>query len=64
MAVFRRPMPRLFLWALVLVAIAVAAGIAGLHWWLILLAEFVAWALVTLAERRIWDRTLTRPPVG
>jgi hypothetical protein len=53
----RRPLPRLVLWALMLVVVAVAAGVLGFDWWLILLVEFVAWALATLAERAIWDRT-------
>lgn len=57
MSLLRRPMPRLFLWALLLVAVAVAAGVAGFDWWLIVVVEFAAWALATLAERAIWDRT-------
>lgn len=58
MRLLRRPKPRLVLWALLLVVVAVAAGAAGLDWWLIVLAEFGAWALATLAERALWDRTI------
>ena len=56
MNILRRPLPRLFLWALLLVLVAVTAGVLGFSWWLILLVEFVAWALAALAERAIWDR--------
>jgi hypothetical protein len=59
--VLRRPRPRLVLWALLLVVVAVAAGAAGFDWWLIVLVEFAAWAVATLAERAIWDRTTPGP---
>jgi hypothetical protein len=61
MGFLRRPRRRLVLWSLLLVAVAVAAGVAGLDWWLIVLVEFGAWALATLAERAIWDRTAPAP---
>ena len=61
MELLRRPRRRLLPWALLLVAVAVAAGVAGLDWWLIVLVEFSAWALATLAERAIWDRTTPAP---
>jgi hypothetical protein len=61
MELLRSPRRRLLLWALLLVAVAVAAGVAGLDWWLIVLVEFSAWALATLAERAIWDRTTPAP---
>ena len=61
MNILRRPMPRLLLWALLLVLVAVAAGALGFDWWLIVLVEFAAWALATLVERAIWDRTAAAP---
>jgi hypothetical protein len=50
-------MPRLVLWALLLVVVAVAAGVLGFDWWLIVLVEFAAWGLATLTELAIWNRT-------
>ena len=61
MTTLRRPLPRLFLWALLLVVVAVAAGLAGFDWWLIVLVEFGAWVFATLAERAIWTRTAPAP---
>jgi hypothetical protein len=61
-AVFRRPVPRFFAWAILLVGLAVATGAAGLAWWLIALVELAAWGAVTLAERTLWRLSLaTRP---
>ena len=54
-------MPRLVLWALLLVVVAVAAGALGFDWWLIVLLELAAWASATLAERAVWDRTAAAP---
>jgi hypothetical protein len=62
-ALFRRPVPRFFGWAILLVILAVATGAAGLAWWLIALVELVAWAGVTLAERTLWRLSLATPPV-
>ena len=56
MVFLRRPLPRLLLWALVLVGVAVATGLGGLAWWWIVLIELASWALVTLAERAISNR--------
>jgi hypothetical protein len=61
-ALFRRPVPRFFGWAILLVGIAVATGAAGLAWWLIALVELAAWAAVTLAERTLWRLSLATPP--
>jgi len=61
-ALFRRPIPRFFGWAILLVALAVATGAAGLAWWLIALVELAAWAAVTLAERTLWRLSLATPP--
>ena len=55
----RRPLPRFVFWALVLVVLALATGLAGLDWWAIALVEFAAWALITMVERTIWQRTNT-----
>jgi outer membrane biosynthesis protein TonB len=57
MSVLRQPMPRFFLWAALLVAVAVGTAVAGLKWWLIALIELAAWAAVTLAERSLWQAT-------
>ena len=62
MALFRRPVPRFFGWAILLVGIAVATGAAGLAWWLIALVELAAWAAVTLVERTLWRLSLATPP--
>ena len=51
--ILRRPLSRFVLWATVIVAVAVAAGAAGLDWWLIVVVVFVAWGAVTLAERAL-----------
>jgi hypothetical protein len=56
--------PRFFVWAILLVAIAVATGAGGLSWWLIALVELSAWAAVTLAERTLWHVSLTSPAKG
>jgi hypothetical protein len=61
-ALLRRPVPRFFGWAILLVVIAVATGAAGLAWWLIALVELAAWAGVTLAERTLWRLSLATPP--
>ena len=58
MVLLRRPVPRFFVWAILLVAIAVATGAGGLSWWLIALVELSAWAAVTLAERTLWHVSL------
>jgi len=47
----RRPLTSFFIWALVLVGVAVATGLAGLDWWLIVLIELAAWVLVMLLDR-------------
>ena len=57
----RRPMPRLVVWAILLVAVAVAAGVLGFDWWLIVLVEFAAWGLATITELGIRDRTAPSP---
>ena len=62
MAVFRRPVPRFFAWAILLVGLAVATGAAGLDWWLIALVELAAWGAVTFAERTLWRLSLATPP--
>ena len=49
MSLLRRPMPRLFVWALLLVAVAVAAGVAGFDWWLIVLVAMYALPLLSTA---------------
>jgi hypothetical protein len=54
-------MPRLVLWALLLVVVAVAAGVLGFDWWLIVLVEFAAWGFATLTELAIWNRTAPAP---
>lgn len=54
-------MPRFLVWALVLVAVAVAAALAGLDWWLIVLVELAAWLLVTVADRLVDRRPARRP---
>ena len=61
MGFLRRPTPRLLVWALLLVAVGVAAGVAGLDWRVIVLAEFGAWALATLVERAIQDLQAPAP---
>jgi len=61
-ALFRRPVPRFFAWAILLVGLAVATGAAGLAWWLIALIELAAWATVTFAERTLWRLSLATPP--
>lgn len=63
MAILRRPIPRFLAWALVLVAVAVACGLAGLDWWLIVLIELAAWALVSVADRFVDRRPGRRPAV-
>ena len=45
-----------------LVALAVATGVAGLAWWLIALIELAAWVAVTFAERALWRLSLATPP--
>lgn len=60
MPVLRRPLPRFLGWALVLVAVAVGCGLAGLDWWLIVLIELAAWVLVAVADRLL-DRWAGRP---
>lgn len=62
MALFRRPVPRFFAWAILLVGLAVATGAAGLAWWLIALIELAGWAAVTFAERTLWRLSLATPP--
>jgi len=62
-AILRRPIPRFLAWALVLVAVAVACGLAGLDWWLIVLIELAAWALVSVADRFVDRRPGRRPAV-
>lgn len=62
MALFRRPVPRFFAWAILLVGLAVATGAAGLAWWLIALIELAGWAAVTVAERTLWRLSLATPP--
>lgn len=62
MALFRRPVPRFFAWAILLVGLAVATGAVGLAWWLIALIELAGWAAVTLAERTLWRLSLATPP--
>jgi hypothetical protein len=54
-------MPRFLAWALVLVAVAVGSALAGLDWWLIVLVELAAWALVTVADRLVDHRPRKRP---
>jgi hypothetical protein len=61
-ALFRRPVPRFFAWAILLVGLAVATGAAGLAWWLIALIELAAWVIVTFAERTLWRLSLATPP--
>jgi hypothetical protein len=51
--VLRRPLPRFLAWAVVLVAVAVGCGLAGLAWWLIVLIELAAWVLVAVADRLV-----------
>jgi len=63
-AVLRRPVPRFLAWALVLVAVAVGCGLAGLDWWLIVLIELAAWVLVSLADRVVDRRPARRPAVA
>jgi hypothetical protein len=57
----RRPMPRLVLWALLLVVVAVTAGVLGFAWWLIVVVELAAWGLATLTEWTFWERTAPSP---
>ncbi len=61
MVLLRRPVPRFFVWATLLVAVAVATGAGGLAWWLIALVELAAWAAVTLAERTLWHLSVAVP---
>ena len=63
MALLRRPLPRFLLWVVVLVGVALATGLSGLAWWWIVLIEFAAWALVTLAERVISMRLRSPAPL-
>lgn len=56
MPVLRRPLPRFLAWAVVLVAVAVGCGLAGLGWWLIVLIELAAWVLVAVADRLVDGR--------
>ena len=51
MDLLRRPTPRFIIWGVLLVAVAVATGLAGLPWWQIILIELVAWAVLTIADR-------------
>jgi hypothetical protein len=49
----RRPAPRFFVWAALLVGVAAAAGVAGLSAWIIAGTEFVAWLVVAMSERTL-----------
>jgi len=49
----RRPAPRFFVWAALLVGIAAVAGTAGLPPWMIAVVEFAAWLLVAACERAL-----------
>jgi hypothetical protein len=61
MVLLRRPVARFSGWAILLVGVAVATGVAGLAWWLIALIELATWAAVTLIERTIWRRSSGAP---
>ena len=58
MAVLRRPMPRFFLWAVLLAAVAAATWAAALSPWWIALAEAAAWLVMTIVDRAIWRRSI------
>lgn len=60
MTLFRRPLPRFVLWALLLVAVAAGAGFAGLSSWIIAALVFGTWLVVALCERQLsgsWTAT-------
>src|SRR4051812_4706096 len=53
MTLLRRPAPRFALWALLLIGIAAATGVAGLSPWIIAGLEFGVWVVVAASERTL-----------
>ena len=54
MDLLRRPTPRIIIWGILLVALALVTGLViGLPWWQVILIELVAWGVLTIADRAL-----------